>query len=197
MPPWRAVGLVRRCPWRFSNFPAAPHSSVTHFAMLAIAEAQERVLACAGALPPVREALGRCLGLVLAEDAASDLDLPPYDKAMVDGYAVRSADLREGRGELAVVEEVHAGQVPTLALGPGQATRIMTGAPVARGADAVGMVEHTRVLAEAGDGSARCDTSLGRVEVAGPKPVRAGINIMARGLEMRRGGGGASAGGRG
>ena len=47
----------------------------------------------------------------------SDLDMPPYDKAMMDGYAVRMADLSEGCGELAVIEEVNAGQTPRLALG--------------------------------------------------------------------------------
>ena len=73
----------------------------------------------------------------VAEDVASDLDMPPYDKALMDGYAVRSTDLPEGRGCLQVIEEVTAGQTPQQVLGPGQATRIMTGAPIPKGTDAV------------------------------------------------------------
>ena len=63
---------------------------------------------------------------------------------MMDGYAVRTADLPEGRGDLTVIEEITAGQTPRLPVGPGQATRIMTGAPMPAGADAVVMVERTR-----------------------------------------------------
>src|SRR5947209_19321131 len=99
--------------------------------MLAVSEAQSLVLRHARPLPPEPAPLSPALlGAVLAEDVASDLDMPPYDKAMMDGYAVRTADLPGGRGELAVIEEVMAGRTPRLALGEWQATRIMTGAPV-------------------------------------------------------------------
>lgn len=155
--------------------------------MLSVNEAQEKVLACVRPLGVLREALPRCLGLVLAEDVASDLDMPPYDKAMVDGYAVRSGDLREGRGELAVVEEVHAGAVPSVAIGAGQATRIMTGAPVPAGADAVVMVEQTQIAADGRSTSAPDAVAPAGVRVESPGSVKAGQNIMARGLEMRRG----------
>jgi molybdopterin molybdotransferase len=105
---------------------------------------------------------------------ASDLDMPPYDKAMMDGYAIRSADLISGRAVLAVIEEVTAGKIPVHAVAPGQATRIMTGAPVPPGADAVVMVERTRALGEE------------RVEIEDAS-VRPGLNILPRGREMRRG----------
>src|SRR5262249_10338411 len=113
------------------------------------------------------------LGLLLAEDVVSDLDMPPFDKSLMDGYAVRAADLPEGRGTLAVIEEVTAGQVPSRPLHPGLATRIMTGAPIPAGADAVVMIERTRL-----DGS--------RVHIE-DKPPRQDQNILRRGREMRQG----------
>jgi molybdopterin molybdotransferase len=143
--------------------------------MLSVAEAQRIVLEHARPLPPEGVALGpSALGLVLAEDVASDLDMPPYDKALMDGYAVRAADLPEGHGALAVTEEITAGRTPQRPVGAGQAARIMTGAPLPAGADAVVMIERTRPL----DGE--------RVEVEDAR-LRPGQNIMARGLEMRRG----------
>src|SRR5207247_2763898 len=86
------------------------------------------------------------LGQVLAEDVVSDLDMPPFDKSLMDGFAVRSADLPEGKATLSVIEEITAGQMPTRSLGQGQATRIMTGAPIPAGADAVVMIERTQLL---------------------------------------------------
>jgi molybdopterin molybdotransferase len=143
--------------------------------MLTVSAAQTIVLSHARPLPPERAALSPALlGAVLAEDAASDRDMPPHDKSMMDGYAVRTADLPGGRGELAVIEEVTAGRTPQLALGDKQATRVMTGAPIPAGADAVVMVERTRT----GDD--------GRVHIddAGLRP---GSNILPQGREMRRG----------
>ena len=142
--------------------------------MLSVAEAQQRVLEQAQPLPPGEVPLGpAALGLVLAEEVASDLDLPPHDKAIMDGYALRAADLATGRATLEVIEEVLAGQVPQRAVGPGQATRIMTGAPVPAGADAVVMVEHTE----------RIDAD--HVEVL--RPAKAGDNIARQGSEHKAG----------
>src|SRR5262245_30499966 len=106
--------------------------------MLRVAQAQDVILQTARPLPPQFTPLVRAvLGSVVAEDIISDLDSPPHDKALMDGYAVRCADLPEGRGELVVLEEVTAGRTPRHEVGPGQATRIMTGAPLPVGADAV------------------------------------------------------------
>ena len=77
---------------------------------------------------------------VLAEDIFSDMDLPPFHRFMMDGYAVRSSD----SSEYVVVEEIPAGKSPQKAVGPGECSKIMTGAPVPSGADAVQMVEQTR-----------------------------------------------------
>src|SRR5262249_23236364 len=99
--------------------------------MLSVKEAQEIVLRHAQPLAPTRVALdAAAVDLILAEDIASDLDLPPFDKALMDGYAVRAADVASGRAVLTVIEEVLAGQVPTKTVERGQATRVMTGAPV-------------------------------------------------------------------
>jgi molybdopterin molybdotransferase len=142
--------------------------------MLTVAEAREIVLRNSRPLAPIDASLPPALlGAVLAEDVASDLDMPPYDKAMMDGYAVRSADLPEGRGTLTVIEEVTAGRTPRHALQAGRATRIMTGAPMPAGGDAVVMVERTR-------------TEGDRVVIE-DRPPQPGQNVMPRGREMRRG----------
>jgi molybdopterin molybdotransferase len=142
--------------------------------MLSVSAALMTVLAHARSLPsevvPLTSAL---LGAVLGEDVRSDLDMPPYDKSMMDGYAVRNADLPGGRGDLVVIEEVNAGQTPQLALAEKQATRIMTGAPIPAGADAVVMVERTR-------------SADGRVHIDDPS-LEPGRNILTQGREMRRG----------
>src|SRR5437867_4777826 len=124
--------------------------------MLCVEKAQRLVLDAAPGLEPVRHSLTDALGLVLSEDVASDLDMPPYDKALVDGFAVRCVDLPEGRGDLAVVAEIFAGETPaekSATVGPGQAVRIMTGAPVPPGADSVVMVERTSWPSQQGRGS--------------------------------------------
>jgi molybdopterin molybdotransferase len=144
-------------------------------AMLPVAEAQAIVQHHARPLPPETAPLtSTTLGLVLAEDVASDIDMPPYDKALMDGFAVRSSDLLENRAILTVIEEITAGQTPRLAIGPGQAARIMTGAPLPIGADAVVMVERTQMLAE------------NRVQID-DKPPTPGQHVLAKGREFRQG----------
>ncbi len=106
--------------------------------MLSVEAAQTIVLQQVQPLPaqsaPLTAAL---LGAILAEEVVSTLDSPPYDKAMMDGYAVRVLDLATGKASLEVIEEITAGQVPRKSLAAGQASRIMTGAPIPQGADAV------------------------------------------------------------
>ena len=80
---------------------------------------------------------------MLAEDVISDIDSPPHDKSLVDGFAVRSADVVAAGIELEVIERVTAGEVPTVPVRAGTAVQIMTGAPLPAGADAVVMVEQT------------------------------------------------------
>ena len=158
--------------------------------MIDVTEALSRVMAAARGAARAREVcktpLAEALGMVLAEDVASDVDSPPHDRAIVDGYAVRSADfVRRPTSdtvepvELEVIEEVTAGDVPSATVGSGQATRIMTGAPVPEGADAVVMVEETEAFAEP-------HTPLGGVRFQVQR-VAEGQNIMPRATSMRRG----------
>lgn len=89
-------------------------------------------------------------GLVLAGDVVAGEDVPPFDNTAVDGYAVRSADVVTVPAQLSVIGEIAAGDVATAPLGPGEAMRIMTGAPVPSGCDAIVMVEDTERLGESG-----------------------------------------------
>ena len=142
--------------------------------MLTVLEAQHLVQEQARRLPAVTTALTEAvLGQVLAEEIQSDLDMPPFDKSMMDGYAVRAEDLLSGQATLEVIEEVSAGRMPTKVVGPGQATRIMTGAPLPQGVDTVVMIERTQAVG----GKVRIDD----------KPAKAGTNIMRRASEMHRG----------
>lgn len=143
--------------------------------MLSVAEAQALVLEKTRPLPPQATELSpHALGLVLAEDIASDLDMPPYDKALMDGYAVRVADLRAGQGTLRVIEEITAGRLPERSLGSGEAARIMTGAAIPPGADAVVMIERTQPV----------DKDCVRID---DRSLESGQNILRQGREMRRG----------
>ena len=141
--------------------------------MIPVEEALEIVLREAPALPHEEVALDDALSRVLAGDVVSDLDLPPFDRAAMDGYALRSEDVAGAPAALDVVGEVPAGQWPDLTVGPGQAARIMTGAPVPAGADSVQQVEKTRPLDEF------------RVTIL--SAVAPGANVALRGSEVRAG----------
>ena len=105
-------------------------------------------------ISPVSEievvALRAAPGRILAADLMAPMDLPPFDNAAVDGYAVRHADLDTGREtRLLIVDRVTAGHTAHRALSGGQAIRIFTGAPMPAGADTVFMQEDVRVEADA------------------------------------------------
>lgn len=85
----------------------------------------------------------KSLGRVLAEDVFSDMDMPPFNKSAVDGYACRKQDLAN---DLELLEVIPAGVAPTKAIGSNQCSQIMTGAAVPKGADTVIMVEHTETV---------------------------------------------------
>ncbi|MCH7727314.1 MAG: molybdopterin molybdotransferase MoeA [Planctomycetes bacterium] len=119
--------------------------------MIEVDEALTLCLAEAGPLQMVRVPLEDALDNVLAEDVSSDVDSPPHDKSLVDGYAVVANDVGSGKVELEILEEITAGDCPTKPVRPGTATRIMTGAPIPAGADAVVMVEQTKSGNESND----------------------------------------------
>jgi molybdopterin molybdotransferase len=87
----------------------------------------------------IEESLGR----ILATDVVSDMDMPPFNRSAMDGYACKREDLQN---ELEVLETVAAGESPTKTVGKNQCTKIMTGAAVPEGADVVIMVEQTEII---------------------------------------------------
>src|SRR4051794_39098831 len=94
-------------------------------------------------LSPIEVELERALGTLLAEDVTSPVPLPPFDNSAMDGYAVRAADVAAAPVTLPVIDDIAAGDGRVHAVGPGLVTRIMTGAPMPGGADAVVPVEWT------------------------------------------------------
>lgn len=118
-----------------------------------------------------RVATAAARGRILAEDVVAHASSPPFNKAAMDGYAVRADDVQELPAELEIVGEVLAGQFPDFTVGPGQAAGITTGAPVPAGADTVIMVEHTE-----------------RVSNSAVRVMRlSGANICAKGEDIRSG----------
>ena len=115
--------------------------------MIDFADALRRVIARAKPLAAESVPLTGSLGRTLAQNVRARAPIPPFAKATMDGYAVRADDSRPGAAgqaaELAVIEDLPAGRISRRAIGRGQAARIMTGAPLPKGADAVVMVEDT------------------------------------------------------
>ena len=108
--------------------------------MIPFEEALEIAMASARPVGTERVELRGALDRILAEDVASDMDMPPFDKSAMDGYACRKGDLGN---ELAIVETIPGGSVPKKSIGANQCAKIMTGAMVPPGADCVIMVEYT------------------------------------------------------
>ena len=143
---------------------------------LSVREAVERGLAAVEPLESESVPLEEALGRVLAEHVASPIDQPPWDNSAMDGYAARAEDIRGASDDapvrLTVVDDIPAGGFPSRALGPGEAARIMTGAPTPEGADSVVRVEHT---------------DAGTEVVAVRRDRDAGSNIRRRGEDLRAG----------
>lgn len=115
--------------------------------MISVENARERILAFVSRLGVERKPLAEALGQVLAEDIVAPFDIPPLNNTAMDGYAVRAADTT-GASEtepkrLRVIADLAAGYVLDTPVGPGEAVRIMTGAPLPPGADAVVPFEET------------------------------------------------------
>jgi molybdopterin molybdotransferase len=136
---------------------------------LSVEEAQARALQVVRRVGAERIAVRQALGRVVAEDVAAPGDVPPHDDSAMDGFAVRAAD---GLAERRIVGEAAAGHPAGRAVGDGEAIRIMTGAPVPDGADAVVMVEHTH---SSGD------------RVTPTRAVKPGDHVRRRGEDVRAG----------
>lgn len=135
----------------------------------ALADVEAMIASRVSPLGTERVSFRAALGRVLAEDITSDRDLPPHPRSAMDGYAVRAADVP---GTLEVVGELTAAETSPGPLPPGKAVRIMTGAAVPEGADAVVMVEDSRLEG-------------GRVHLA--HPARPGQHVLATGEDLRAG----------
>jgi molybdopterin molybdotransferase len=148
--------------------------------MIELTDALALVEHTAAPLPPRRQRLAAAVGRRLAAGIIADGDSPPWDRAMMDGFAVRDADLAGGGiVELDVVTDLAAGDVTSLTLRPGCCARIMTGAPLPPGADAVVPVER------AVDGTAGTHAG-GRVRLHEEK-FRSGQHVGRQGTAYRRG----------
>jgi len=150
--------------------------------MLTVEEALELVAKHAAPLAARHVPLEEAIGLILAEDIASDINSPPHDKAMMDGYAVRSVDREPERR---IVEEIAAGAVPRYPLTPGAASRIMTGAPLPEGADAVVPVEQTELVDDATVRLQQVDPARGQNVMLLGTVMRVGDIVLRRGAVVR------------
>ncbi|MEO2033729.1 MAG: gephyrin-like molybdotransferase Glp [Planctomycetaceae bacterium] len=111
--------------------------------MLTVAQALNLILEQSLQLSPHTPTLHDCLDRVLAQSLTTPHDSPPFDKSMMDGFAVNTATVFSGNAaQLSVIETITAGTLPTLSPGEGTASRIMTGAPMPDGADCVIPIEH-------------------------------------------------------
>jgi molybdopterin molybdotransferase len=114
--------------------------------MITVQEAIDITLEQTPVLGPEEVSLLEACGHILAEDVYSDIDMPPFDKSSMDGYAVVEADTKNGPTVLEVLGFIPAGVYPDFAIKSGQAAKIMTGAPMPGGADSVQMVEKTETF---------------------------------------------------
>jgi molybdopterin molybdotransferase len=155
--------------------------------MIGVDEALDRILLCFRPLPSVDTPILAALGMVTSVDVVAPVDVPPFRNSAMDGYAVRAVDTSQVPARLRVVGLVAAGSLPARAVEPGQALRIMTGAPMPEGADAVVRFEET-------DESTRASVdyiTIGRpiqphenVREAG-EDIRAGRVVMSAGTVIR------------
>jgi molybdopterin molybdotransferase len=159
--------------------------------MLSVEEAQKRVLSAFHPLEvehvPILDAVDR----VLAEDVQADADIPPHTNSSMDGYAVRAADTVGAASDdsvtLRVIGDLPAGHVPDQEVTTGTAVRIMTGAPLPPGADAVVKVEDTALVAQDDRERVRIFTAVDPGNYVRPagEDVERGSLVLERGSRLR------------
>jgi len=151
--------------------------------MLSVAEARERILSHFQATAEETIPLIECANRVLAVDVIAAHDLPVFDNSSMDGFAIRAIDSLSAAASsvtLSVVADIPAGSVPTVTLAQGQAARIMTGAQLPEGADAVIPVEDTDFNDRSADTSAPKTVSFKR-------EVKKGESVRPRGMDLHAG----------
>lgn len=149
--------------------------------MIDVDRAYEILFGQVRALPTVEMPLAEAGFRTLAEAVRCDVDFPPFDRSVMDGYAVRAADVRAAPVTLRVVGEVAAGTVPARALAAGEAMQINTGAPIPNGADAVVRVEETERVESGGGVVIRKAVERGTFITRRAEYVRAGDVVLAAG----------------
>ena len=159
--------------------------------MLSVEEALQKILNEVNALEEETVPIMEALGQVLAEDVKSDINVPPLDNSAMDGYAVRSEDTRGASEQtpkiLKVIDTVMAGAISGKEVQPGAAVRIMTGAPVPRGADSIIQFEDTDDEKNKGAAASRPATQVGLFAETKPgQNVRRAGEDVARGKTMLR-----------
>lgn len=162
--------------------------------MISVDEALEYILKHFEPLGPEEVEILDALDRVLAEDVHSDIDIPPFDNSVMDGYAVRASDTVGASAEapitLRVIADLAAGYTTDLVVGAGTAIRIMTGAPLPAGADAVVRFEETS------EGSSAGERRGDRIEVfsqvvisenvrSAEEDIRKGELVLAEGTILR------------
>jgi molybdopterin molybdotransferase len=152
--------------------------------LLSVDQARERILSNFQPVTTETLPLTGCSNRVLAQDILAANDLPPFDNSSMDGFAVRAVDVGAATAasprRLRVVADIPAGSQPTISLGQGEAARIMTGAPIPTGADAVVPVEDT-------DFNNRDAGTPAPDEVQVFKQAKPGANIRLRGMDILSG----------
>ena len=155
--------------------------------MLSVEEARQQMLNTIPVLPTEQRKILSCTDYILAEALHAEENIPPFDNSAMDGYAVRAADVQNASeaepAVLTIVETIAAGYAPTQQVGAGQAARIMTGAMMPKGADAVVMQEVTQREGHTVKIFEDIDTA-GNVRFTG-ESVAAGQQVMGKGKHLR------------
>jgi len=152
--------------------------------MISVEEALEKILSYVEILESEEKPILSCLGQVLAEDVYSTIDIPPLDNSAMDGFAVRAEDTygasKSSPKVFPVMGEVAAGSMPDKELEPGAAIRIMTGAPLPKGADAVVQFEDTDEVTKKASGGNSSQVGVLR-------QVKKGLNVRCKGEDIAKG----------
>jgi len=171
--------------------PEHPHAHPRRADLLSVEEAQARVLGLVEPLPEAQVPLLEADGLTLAQDIFAPFDVPAAANSAMDGYAVVTADVAGATEEapvtLTVVGQVQAGQLPSVAVGPGTAVRIMTGAPIPDGTEAIVPYEYTNEVEQRGRGQEIATIAIGHAARLGDHVRPAGEDATKGDLILRKG----------
>src|SRR6266581_2940701 len=152
--------------------------------MISVSQAIQILKAQTAGLPAERVPLTSAPGRILAEDIVADTDLPPFDRAQMDGYAVRAADVASIPARLRIVGESAAGAGWHQEMKAGEGVRIMTGAPVPAGADAVQQVELTRETDSNSEVEILESLEIGKSIVKRAAEIKSGETVLRGGEEI-------------